>query len=128
MYKKPPDKKDTVAVWKLEEKQTDVQIALTAYRDAVKGNAEQLVFVSNDTDLEPALKLIRHDLDDDIQIGVVIPMRKPKEGSPRRPPNASLSKHANWTRSYITETELANSHLPEIIPTPKKPIVKPDYW
>lgn len=128
VHRKPPDKTLTADVWKLEEKQTDVQMALTAYRDAIKGHAEQLVFVSNDTDLEPALGMIRQDLGQDIKMGVVIPMRKPKDDHPRRPPNASLSKHADWTRSYITEEELAASHLPEKIATKKKPIIKPSYW
>jgi uncharacterized LabA/DUF88 family protein len=64
-----------VEVWRLEEKQTDVNISLHAYRDAAKGLAEQLVFVSNDTDLEPALLAIREDFGDRHQIGVAIPAR-----------------------------------------------------
>lgn len=128
LYQKPPDKLATVDVWKLEEKQTDVQIALTAYRDAIKGYAEQLVIVSNDTDLAPVLRTIRQDLGQSVQIGVVMPIRKPKDGNMHRPPSASLSQYANWTRSYITEQELAHSHLPGKIPTRKRPIIKPDYW
>lgn len=123
-YQKPPNKDNRVAVWKLEEKQTDVNIALMSYRDALKQNAEQIVFVSNDTDLEPALKAIREDLGNNIKIGVIIPVRQ----NARRPPNQRLSQYADWTRSYIRDEELANSHLPEKIPTKKKPILKPDYW
>ncbi len=55
-YRKPPNKTERVDVWKLEEKQTDVNIALHAYRDAIKAKATQLIFVSNDTDLAPSLK------------------------------------------------------------------------
>ena len=33
IYKKPPDRNETVETWKLEEKQTDVNIALHMYRD-----------------------------------------------------------------------------------------------
>ena len=123
-YKTPPDKNDRVEVWRLEEKQTDVNITLTAYRDAIKSKAEQVVFVSNDTDLEPALKALREDMGDTITIGIVIPIR----ANSRRPPNQKLSKYADWTRSYITDEELADSQLPDKIATHKKPILKPEYW
>jgi len=126
-YIKPPNKQKRVDVWELQEKQTDVNIALSAYRDAVKtgdNSVEQLVFVSNDTDLEPALKFIREDFPQK-NIGVIIPIRKESGG---RPPNERLSKHANWTRGHITDDELSNSHLPLKIPTGKKPIKKPSYW
>lgn len=124
-YQKPPNKNDRVDVWKLEEKQTDVNIALEAYRDASKGVAEQLVFVSNDTDLAPALKALREDFGESLTIGVVIPVRS---SSTHRPGNTQLSAYANWTRKHITDRELGESHLPSLIPTKKKPIVKPEYW
>lgn len=127
-YRQPPDKLDRVEVWKLEEKQTDVNIALESYRDAMKGNAEQLVFVSNDTDLAPALKAIREDLQDQVQLGVIIPIRKPVEGRSHRPGNKQLNIYADWERNYITDEELARSHLPDKIPTRKKTIIKPEYW
>ena len=128
-YKEPPDKQQRVEVWKLEEKQTDVNIALQAYRDAIKGEAEQIVFVSNDSDLAPAVAAIREDMGDRVKIGVILPIRKPDNpDEQKRPGNASLSEFADWTRSYITPAELSASHLPAKIPTKKKPIEKPDYW
>lgn len=123
-YQNPPDKLKRHEVWKLEEKQTDVNIALTAYRDACKNKAEQLVFVSNDTDLAPALQALREDFGNTIQIGVVIP--RTKESS--RPNNKQLSEFADWTRNYILENELKNSQLPSKIPTNKKTILRPNYW
>lgn len=128
-YQNPIDKNSKVEVWRLEEKQTDVNISLHAYRDAAKGDAEQLVFVSNDTDLEPALLAIREDFGNSHQIGVVIPIRKPEpDQQQRRPSNNRLSAQANWTRNYLTHEELANNHLPEKVPTRRKPILKPNYW
>lgn len=124
-YQKPPDKMNRVDVWKLEEKQTDVNIALEAYRDAAKHTAEHLVFVSNDTDLAPSLAAIREDFGSTVTIGVVLPIRKSTKG---RPGNQQLKQHANWTRQYITDDELSASQLPHIIPTKKKPIKKPEYW
>ena len=127
VYKKPPEKNDRVSVWRLEEKQTDVNIALHMYRDSVKKEANQIVLVSNDTDLEPALKMIRLDLGEQIRIGVVIPVPKPTEKA-HRPPNKKLSDYADWTRRYILDNELKNCLLPDLIPTKKKPIRKPEYW
>lgn len=124
-YKKPPDKNFRVDVWKLEEKQTDVNLALESYRDATKGRAQQLIFVSNDTDIAPALAAIRSDFGDTLRIGVILPIRKSISG---RPGNHQLSVHADWTRRYISDDELAESHLPARIPTKKKPILKPEYW
>ncbi len=129
VYKNPIDKNSKTEVWRLEEKQTDVNIALHAYRDAAKDLAQQLVFVSNDTDLEPALLAIREDFAERHQIGVVIPVRKPKfNEKQRRPANNRLSDKANWTRRHILDEELSASHLPDKIATRKKPILKPKYW
>lgn len=124
IFKKPPDKEDRVAVWRLEEKQTDVNLALEAYRDARKTQAQQLVFVTNDSDIEPALKAIREDFGDEVRIGVIVPRLKGNH----RPANVSLSKYADWTRHHILEDELNQSQLPKQIPTRKKPINRPDYW
>jgi len=127
-YKQPPDKTDRVDVWRLEEKQTDVNIALHAYRDVIRGECDQIVIVSNDTDLEPALQMIRQDVGSAINIGIVIPIPKPTPGKKHRPSNAALSKYADWTRQYILDSEVEYSQLPNPIPTKKKPILRPDYW
>lgn len=123
-YQTPPDKAVRHTVWKLEEKQTDVNIALHAYRDCCKNLAQQVIFVSNDTDLSPALQALREDFGDTIQIGVIIPTSKDS----KRPNNKQLSQYADWIRHYILQTELADSQLPDKIPTHKKPILKPEYW
>ncbi|MCK4710726.1 MAG: NYN domain-containing protein, partial [Gammaproteobacteria bacterium] len=115
-------------VSRLEEKQTDVTIALHMYRDVMKGDCDQIILVSNDTDLEPALETIRQDKGAAIKIGIVIPVKKLESGRSHRPANQRLSQYADWTRHHILEQELVQSQLPEIIPTKKKPILKPDYW
>lgn len=48
---KRPRNCDRVAIWKLEEKQSDVNLALHAYHDALTNQIDQAVIVSNDTDL-----------------------------------------------------------------------------
>jgi hypothetical protein len=43
----------------IEEKLTDVQLALHVYRDVVQGFADQIVVCSKDSDLQPALQFVR---------------------------------------------------------------------
>lgn len=124
-YEKPPNKSSRVDVWRLEEKQTDVNMAIEAYRDAAKQNAQQLIFVTNDTDLAPALAALKEDFGSLLQIGLIIPVR---DSNNHRPGNQTLSHYADWTRRHILDTELAQCHLPERITTVKKVIVRPEYW
>lgn len=108
-------------VWKLEEKQSDVNLALQAYHDAITGAVDQVVIVTNDTDIAPALHMIRTHTS--VKIGVVVPA-KPK----LRQPNTSLVELAHWTRRHINEHELASAQLPRVILGGKKPTTKPDSW
>lgn len=128
VYQQPPDQERRLDVWKLEEKQTDVNIALEAYRDASKGDAEQLVFVTSDSDIAPVLEAIQEDFSDILKIGVIFPIRKSSGEGARRPVNKQLSSLADWTRRHITGEELTASQLPNQVPTRKRPISKPDYW
>jgi 6-hydroxy-3-succinoylpyridine 3-monooxygenase len=108
-------------VWKLEEKQSDVNLALQAYHDALTGEVDQVVIVTNDTDIAPALQMIRTHTA--VKIGVVIPSR-----SQLREPNTELVQLAHWTRSHITYQELANSQLPRVIIKGRTPVIKPESW
>jgi hypothetical protein len=85
--------------------------------------------ITEDFDFDVEEVAIREDFGDRHQIGVVIPARNPEPNQKhRRPPNSRLSVQANWTRHYLTHEELANSHLPDKVPTRKIPILKPNYW
>lgn len=125
-YEKPIDKNNRVAIWKFEEKQTDVNIALHMYRDALNENILQQVLVSNDSDLELPLKLIKEDKSN-IVIGLITPRKKPTS-SHIRSPNENLSLLSNWTRHHILDEECQRAQLDEKISTLKKPILKPKYW
>ncbi len=122
LYQKPIDLKARVKTWKLEEKQTDVNIALEMYRDATQGQCKQQILVSSDSDLIPALNYISNDFID-IVLGLVLP----RSNSNKRK-NKGLSQYANWTRTHINNDELEKHQLPNKIPTKKKPIYKPKYW
>ena len=128
-YKNPIDRDDRVETWKLEEKQTDVNIATHMYRDVLfEKSCEQIVLLSGDTDLEAPLKYIRQDAPE-IIIGLILTLRPTKdEGAPSRPIPKYLDKYSHWTRKSILDSELEASKLPDKIPTKRKPIKKPDYW
>ncbi|MEO7495277.1 MAG: NYN domain-containing protein [Massilia sp.] len=115
-----PRECDEVVVWKLEEKQSDVNLALQAYHDAATGEVDQVIIVTNDTDIVPALKLIREHTT--VVIGLVIPTKQSE-----RKPNKDLADQAHWVRNQISENELANSQLPRVIHG-RKPTLKPTSW
>lgn len=114
-------------VWQVEEKLTDVQIALHFYRDAMQGSADLQVICSNDTDMMPAMAMVRTDFPDQ-RIGLVAPLPEPTATEPDRQVATSLQEHAAWTRRYLRHDELLAAQLPPRIPTRKKPIIKPAYW
>lgn len=94
-YQNPMDKEDRVSVWRLEEKQTDVNIALQMYRDARKG-IEHSILVSNDSDLIPALHAIQEDYPA-VKIGTVIP-RIQYSNQDGRTSNKGLTEVSHWQR------------------------------
>jgi uncharacterized LabA/DUF88 family protein len=122
----PPSKSKVAKVWMIEEKQTDVNIALHAYRDAAKGVCSQVVICSNDSDLEPALSLIRQDVPTTI-IGLIMPLQ-PQSAGDGKVPNKRLTPLAHWVRHHILDDELMRAQLPQNVNTRKKPAVKPPHW
>lgn len=128
--KTPASRLDQVDIWKLEEKETDVHIAISMYRLAARQaglklqeRIQQLVLVSADTDMTPALQALREDFPE-LRIGVILPHR---EGIKRAAPG-SLKAHSHWMRHVVTVEELASHQFPIRVPTLKKPAIKPEYW
>jgi uncharacterized LabA/DUF88 family protein len=118
---------ERVKVWKLEEKQTDVNIAVEALYDALTDTSlEHMVFVTNDTDIAPALHKIKQATD--IKIGVIVPTKETV-----RRVSEKLTSEADWFRSNIKDIELNASSLPRSISVStrqklRKPIAKPISW
>lgn len=84
---------------------------------------EQIVLVSADTDMTPALKAIKEDFPE-ITVGIILPHR---EGIDREVPG-SLKNYAHWVRKNVKIAELQAHQFPDRVPTKKKPAVKPHYW
>ena len=124
----PFDRTNRTRVWKLEEKKTDVNLALRMYRDACKGLYDRMILVSNDSDAEPALEAIRTDFPH-IMLGVVMPIRPVLSGTTaHRRPSGSLANQADCTIAHLGDDVLDSAQLPVVIPTKKKPIRKPAHW
>lgn len=118
---RPPRKSDKIEVWKLEEKQSDVALSLHAYSDALRGEVDHVIVVSNDTDIVPALAMIREHTR--ATIGLVVPTRDRV-----RPVNQALSDLAHWTRSHLLDSELEAAQLPAMVRHEQKAVHKPLSW
>jgi len=112
---------DRVEIWKLEEKQSDVALALQAFSDAIRKEVDQIIFITNDADFQPAMQLIRQHTS--AIIGLIVPT-KPDTGSV----NVELEKHAHWIRRHILEDEIAQSQLPPMVRRRHDVIHKPLSW
>ena len=101
-FKKKPSKCPTCKseIIRHEEKATDVNIALYAYRMASKG-LEKIYLVTGDTDLLPAIRMIKEDFPN-TQIGVIFPYNRL---------NAELSQEAHIYHKTTLKT-LQNTLLP----------------
>jgi 6-hydroxy-3-succinoylpyridine 3-monooxygenase len=109
----------------LEEKQTDVNIGLHMYRDAAHEAAQQLVLMSNDSDLAPALMMIAGDYPHIIR-GVIFPTTSRQRGYRQ---SGQLANAATWARRHIAPSDLANCQLPRTVRNRKgKPIIRPTEW
>jgi uncharacterized LabA/DUF88 family protein len=58
-----------------EEKQTDVNIALYAYRLASKSDVDKIIIISADSDLVPSIKLIKEDFPKK-RVGIIFPLKR----------------------------------------------------
>lgn len=125
----PPNRQQQVDIWKIEEKETDVNLSIEMYRAATKAHLgqtaplEQIVLVSADTDMGPALRAIREDFPN-IQVGVILPIRE----DVKRTPPGTLVQYAHWSQLKVSRGKLQQYQLPERVATGKKPAIKPHYW
>lgn len=111
----PPPR--SVAVWKNEEKGSDVNLALHVLNDAWRNAYDCAVVVSNDSDLAESLRLVK--AQHRKLIGLITP------GAPLRKTSWQLRQHAHFTKPIRTWA-LEASQLPD--PVPATSIRKPSAW
>ncbi len=101
-------------VKKMEEKGSDVNLAVHLLNDAWLDVYDCAVIISNDSDLAEALRLVKKQTDK--IIGILTPVDRPSK---------ELLRHADFIKR-IRKGALAQSQLPNPIPGTK--IFKPDIW
>ena len=122
------DRTKTARVWKIEEKQTDVNLALAMYRECAKGLCDRIIVMSNDRDIEPALIAIKADFPH-IACGIVFPLKPSLDAASNRRKSGSLERIADWKIDSISDDMLTLAQMPAKVPVAgKKIIVKPSYW
>ena len=104
--------------WSFEEKQTDVNIALSLFQFAVADRYDKAVIISGDTDLLPAVKAVRTTFPGK-QIGVVIPIGRASE---------DFKKQSDF-HYKMREQHLASSCFPEVITLRDQTVLHcPETW
>ncbi len=93
--------------WSFEEKQTDVNIALYLFQLAILERYDKAIIISGDTDLLPAVKVVRAVFLSK-QIGVVIPIGRASE---------DFKKHVDF-HYKMREHHLIKSRFPDTITLP----------
>ena len=105
-----------------EEKRTDVNIALQMLDDAYQNNCDRMIVVSGDSDLVPAVELVRKRFSQ-IQISVYIPSRHPKRGAA-----TELRNSANKNKTLPTALFLKTQFPDSLVNNSGKTINKPSSW
>jgi uncharacterized LabA/DUF88 family protein len=100
-----------------EEKQTDVNIALTLLSDAVEDKFDRAVIVSGDSDLIPIVEAV-HKLAPDKEIGVLFPLRRFTN---------SLKKASDFSRN-MKPALLEDCQFPDDVTVGNTVISRPLEW
>ena len=100
-----------------EEKQTDVNIAMTLFEDAMKDKFDTAIIISGDSDLVPPIKKISSNFPDK-KIGVITPFGR----------SAKELKENSSFKSKITQDHLRNSLFDKKINCGSVVITAPDGW
>jgi hypothetical protein len=115
-----------VAVWKIEEKGSDVNLATSLLLDAAAGRFDDAWVISNDSDLAWPIQMARKTFR--VRIGVFKPERPAKYPSKfARPDSRHLIRAARWFRR-IEEHHLAASQFPQTLNDQNGTFTKPASW
>jgi uncharacterized LabA/DUF88 family protein len=101
-----------------EEKRTDVNIALYAYRLASLNEVDQIIIISGDSDLIPVIELIKKDFKEK-KVGFILPPNRASK---------IIREKADFTRKVKIDV-LDKFQLPnKIVISKYKTIYRPDKW
>jgi hypothetical protein len=115
-----------VAVWKVEEKGSDVNLATSMLLDASAGRFDDAWVITNDSDLAWPIYMVRKSFR--LRVGVFKPERPASYPSKlSRPDSRSLIHAARWFRR-IEEPHLAASQFPAKLADGNGVFFKPAGW
>ncbi len=126
---RPTRGRNTVEVWKTEEKGSDVNIATRMLCDAFDGNFDVAVIVSNDSDLLPPIQVIRRRFN--LSVGVLNPQigyPDPTTGRYPKPTTSYALKQAVSFYRPIRPSVLRASQFPNHLVDANGTITKPLGW
>jgi uncharacterized LabA/DUF88 family protein len=89
-----------------EEKRSDVNIAISMIDDAYAGRTDRMIVVSGDSDLVPAIHMVKQRFPT-IQITVYVPSRNPKRGAAVEIRSAA-DKHKTLPLNLLARCQLPN--------------------
>ena len=115
---------DDVRIFNIEEKQTDVNLAVTMVKDALCQSHDCVLLVSNDSDFTGALKIVKEYKE------VVLFNPREVEGEKDLKNAKDLKNHAHDVIDVYREQLFASSQLPSTIQDKRtgKLIKKPALW
>jgi len=103
----------TTQVVRFEEKGSDVQLAVQLVSDAHRGLMDLAVVISNDSDLQPALDLVR-----DLNISVMVAS-----------PHPSGKSLVGTTRGFLNKGRLRTSQMPRsVVDAQGRTVTRPRTW
>ena len=102
---------ERVQIWRLEEKGSDVNLAVHLLHDAWLKNYDAAVVISNDSDLAESIRLVRNTLE--LPVGLIPPTFRPG-----RRVSHELSQAVSFIRP-LRESALRENQLPNPIPETK---------
>jgi hypothetical protein len=116
----PPNAPRFASVVKTEEKGSDVNLATMLLLDAFRGDFEQALVVTNDSDLAMPIQVVRDCLR--LPVGVAYPCCRPG-----RRPSTKLRQVASFTRD-VRESALKRCQFPSTLSDAKGTFTKPVKW
>lgn len=104
-------------VWKVQEKGSDVKLAVQFVLDSLDQKADCLVVVSNDSDLSRAIEVATR------RFGSKVGVIHPKDSR-----STKFAEYPLEFTRFIRISELATSQLPRVVQTSQHHIVRPAGW
>ena len=115
----PPYGPSSVYVRKIEEKQSDVNLATYLLLDCFRNDCTEAVVISNDSDLVTPIEIVRDEFK--MRVGVINPQHRGFRSS-------RLSNAASWTFQDINRRHFRDSQLPPALSDAIGSFSKPSRW